>query len=134
MYIEYGHKNTDDTHLRIVLKIAEFRSNGELFIRKDTNEKLEESPKMVIHTIQPHTLPLDKDKQISLSSIKEMTGSDNFVSLPFDKKACSVEDLNSCRKSQYIENQELACNCLPYGFEQATFQYNTTKKVRKTDI
>ena len=73
-----------------------------------------ENGEIYIHTIQPVTGFLDHDTIYILTSIKAMSGSENFLALPDEKKRCSVQSFEECRQQQFIKNNA-KCGCTPYG-------------------
>ena len=69
------------------------------------------------HTIQPFSfVPTNLNfKQYTMTSIKHMVGSDNFLALPNDKKHCSTTTSELCKQERFLEDIHSICGCIPFG-------------------
>ena len=70
-----------------------------------------------VHTLEPYTFQLKNDTNLILTSLKAMTGTENFLALPDSKKDCSVETFERCKIQQFVNKLDNECNCVPYGYE-----------------
>ena len=50
-----------------------------------------------------------------MSSLKKMTGTDNFLALPDASKSCQIESLEECQTQRYIEKVRRECGCVPWS-------------------
>jgi hypothetical protein len=60
----------------------------------------------------------------TMSVLKKMTGTENFLALPDTTKNCQIELLEECQVTRYIEEMLNKCSCVPWAFKNAL-----TKKV-----
>ena len=63
-----------------------------------------------------------------LKSLKKMSGTDNFLSLPDTKKKCHVHIRESCEMHHLVTNSEGKCHCLPWAL-QGQFQIKVKHKI-----
>ena len=56
-----------------------------------------------------------------LTSVKEMTGTENFLTWPEEKRGCALEKYESCQMKRFLE-ESIKCNCSPFQLIPATDQ------------
>ena len=115
--------------IRLKTNDYDIPSNTELYFTKGNHEEQQLLPNIYISTIHPSRIYLGEDTRIVLTSIKEMTGTANFLALPTDKKHCSVDDLTQCELEEFLLNNAKYCNCIPYGHEYVMTTKSTTLMV-----
>ena len=62
----------------------------------------------------------------AMASLKQMTGTTGFMSLPDDQKRCQIEPFEDCRRSKLVGQLQETCECIPW----AIARYKNTKQVR----
>ena len=93
------------------------KSNNELVLGKDLYGDAMSSGLVYVHTLEPYTFQIRNDTNLILTSLKAMTGTENFLALPDSKKDCSVETFERCKIQQFVNKLDNECNCVPYGHE-----------------
>ena len=63
----------------------------------------------------------------ALDSLKQMTGTSGFMSLPDDLKRCQVGIREDCQRSRFLKESEKQCGCIPWMIGG-----KPTRKVRYT--
>ena len=51
----------------------------------------------------------------TLTTLKKMTGTSDFLKLTNEVKKCSIETIEECQAKQYIENVNKQCHCVPWA-------------------
>ena len=51
----------------------------------------------------------------ALSSLKQMTGTSGFMSLPEDQKRCQVEVREDCQRAKLFDEFQKQCECVPWA-------------------
>ena len=51
----------------------------------------------------------------TMTDLKKMTGTQNFLGLPDAEKNCQIEIQEKCNIESYIENVQSHCGCLPWS-------------------
>ena len=54
-----------------------------------------------------------------MSALKEMKGTDSFLALPDETKACQIETLEVCQTRKYLEKVRSECGCIPWSLSSA---------------
>ena len=54
-----------------------------------------------------------------LTSIKQMTGTDNFLAWPYEKRKCAIEKYENCQMRRFLEGTK-SCGCSPFQLLSAT--------------
>ena len=52
----------------------------------------------------------------ALNSLKEMTGTPGFMSLPDDQKRCQIQLFEDCQRSKFVRQLQDKCRCIPWAF------------------
>ena len=73
--------------------------------------------KVIINTLEPFTI--NKAGTYSLSSVKLMEGTENFLDMDIDKRNCGKESHSDCMRRRFLSDLEDKCGCLPFGFTAA---------------
>ena len=66
----------------------------------------------------------------AMDSLKQMTGTPGFMSLPDHQKQCQVELFEDCQRSKFFGQLQEKCGCIPWamaiskGSEQVTLQFH----------
>ena len=60
-----------------------------------------------------------KAGKYSMSVLKKMTGSLNFLQLPELDKQCQIGTYEACQSRRYLEEIQAKCGCLPWSFHSA---------------
>ena len=66
----------------------------------------------------------------ALNSLKQMTGTPGFMSLPDHQKRCHIELVEDCQRSKFVSQLQEKCGCIPWamaiskGSEQVTLQFH----------
>ena len=102
-------------------------SSKRLIFERNKSSSKESYAKIYINTIQLFQDFLSFDTEYIFTSIKYMTGSDNFLSLDNAQKHCSIETYELCGLRQYVENNDKTCKCITYG--HGVRRGNRTKQV-----
>ena len=114
-------KYTEDQHER--------RSDDKLVLGKDLSLGQVDTGQLYIHTLQPYTFQLHHDTNFVLTSLKAMTGTNNFLALSNGKKGCSVEPFEQCKVTQLRKISDSKCECVHYG--HGVIRGNRKYKVRR---
>ena len=82
----------------------------------------EQEAKIVIHTLKPFSG--FGAGSYSMSSLKQMSPTDDFLSLPVSKRGCSYENRQLCLRKNYLGQKIRDCKCIPWEFpkEPATLK------------
>ena len=87
------------------------RKNG-LFMMLDLNvvgSTEEDLPRFYIHTLSPFT---DfRNGSYALSSLKKVSGTDGFLSIPDAQKQCQLGEVEDCNNAKFIEQVANECKC-----------------------
>ena len=65
-----------------------------------------------------------------MDSLKQMTGTAGFMSLPDDQKRCQIELFEDCQRSKFVGQLQETCGCIPWAIakdkhtEQVTLKLN----------
>ena len=51
----------------------------------------------------------------AMDSLKQMTGTTGFMSLPDDQKRCQIELFEDCRRSKLVGQLQETCGCIPWA-------------------
>ena len=78
--------------------------------------KTENMASIHIGTLTPYTGYGPGDYE--LTDIKQMTGTENFLTWPEDKRKCSLEKYEKCQMRTFLE-ESMECGCLPFQLLQA---------------
>ena len=57
----------------------------------------------------------DKAGTYTLSSLKKMTGTDNFLGQSDEQKKCMKQTSENCHNRKYFENVQDKCGCVPWA-------------------
>ena len=66
----------------------------------------------------------------ALDSLKQMTGTTGFMSLPDDQKRCQIELFEDCERFKLVGQLQETCGCIPWAIandkrtKQVTLQFN----------
>ena len=66
----------------------------------------------------------------AMASLKQMTGTPGFMSLPDHQKRCQIELYEDCQRSKYVDQVQEKCGCIPWAIfsgkpsEKVTLKYN----------
>ena len=52
-----------------------------------------------------------------MSTLKSMTGTENFKQLPIDQKKCVVHNREECHTKKYLDQVQRECNCTPWPLQ-----------------
>ena len=52
----------------------------------------------------------------ALNSLKEMTGTPGFMSLPDNQKRCEIQLYEDCERSKFVGQLQDKCGCIPWAF------------------
>ena len=55
----------------------------------------------------------------AMSVLKKMTGTNNFLELPFKDKKCRIETFEECHMPRYIAEVQKRCGCIPWALSKA---------------
>ena len=80
----------------------------------------ESEANIYIHTLSPYTS--FRNGSYALSALKKMTSSDDFMKLPFEKKKCHGETMESCNTRKYLQRVHNECHCLLWELETSGHQ------------
>ena len=50
-----------------------------------------------------------------MNSLKQMTGTTGFMSLPDDQKRCQIELFEDCQRYQFFSQLQEMCGCIPWA-------------------
>ena len=64
-----------------------------------------------------------------LTSVKEMTGTENFLAWPEEKRGCALEKYERCQMNRFLE-KSMQCSCSPFQLMPAAT--DQSEKVRNT--
>ena len=103
MILDLGLDTTENLESVKVDKIRSFSM---------TNSMKMGSPRIYIDTLA--TFSDFREGKYSLHSVKDMTGTENFMGLPDNVKTCSVEMFEQCRVEKYMKTIEEKCGCVPW--------------------
>ena len=78
----------------------------------EETSKNSQAPKIYMNTLE--RFQTFQTGSFALSSLKKMTGSDNYLSS--EDKDCSVETFEDCQARRYLEELEKQCGCVPWPF------------------
>ena len=107
--IKNGVRNTNE----LQEKVQEKQKPGYDIAKNAASQKL---MKIYIQTIQPFTFfPYLPTSKYLMTSLKIMTGTDNFLALPDEKKHCSIIPMNKCKQNQFMKKLYRDCGCTPFG-------------------
>ena len=82
-------------------------------LEEDQDEDEESSSfKIYIHTLSGFSG--FKTGSYALSSLKKMTGTSGFMSLPDEQKRCQIEVFEDCQSSRFLEELQKQCGCIPW--------------------
>ena len=84
---------------------------GQIEGDKDVDREL---PSFELHI---HTLSGFSDSRsgsYAMSALKQMSGTDGFMSLPDDQKRCQIEAFEDCQRSQLLKELQKQCGCIPW--------------------
>ena len=72
----------------------------------------------------------------ALDSLKQMTGTSGFMSLPDDQKRCQVGLREDCQRSWFLEELQKQCGCIPWtiGGKYMTKVVTCFKTLKKKHI
>ena len=56
-----------------------------------------------------------------LTSVKQMTGTENFLAWPEAKRGCALEKYERCQMKSFLE-ESMKCGCSPFQLMPATDQ------------
>ena len=80
----------------------------------DQNDAEESSLfELYIHTLSGYTG--FSAGSYALDSLKQMTGTTGFMSLPDDQKSCQIELFEDCRRSKLVGQLQKTCGCIPWA-------------------
>ena len=80
------------------------QSSTQLVIeKKATPQTVSNGSKIYVYTLQPFRFfPTNQDsRQYTMTSLKHMVGSDNFLDLPDEKSAAALQQVNSANKNAF---------------------------------
>ena len=96
-------------------------------IEDNKNDNLESSSfELYIHTLSGFSG--FSAGSYAMDSLKQMTGTPGFMSLPDHQKQCQVELFEDCQRSKFFGQLQEKCGCIPWamaiskGSEQVTLQ------------
>ena len=72
-----------------------------------------QSSKVFIHTLAQYTT--FGSGSYGMSTLKRMTGTDNFKQLPDHQKKCLVHNREKCQTQKYLDQVQRECNCTPWA-------------------
>ena len=85
----------------------------------------DQEAKILIHTLKPYVG--FGGGSFSMSSLKQMSPTENFLKLSPSTKGCVNQDQQECLMKAYLKEKLHSCKCIPWEFSGAVeFQ-----KVRK---
>ena len=94
-------------------------------------------PSIYIHTVQPFKfdrMTTQEDQQYTMTSLKHMTGTENFLALPDKNKKCRITLLQECKQQQFVETLQRKCGCVPYGLGIIMTKLKKTEKVNPKKV
>ena len=74
--------------------------------------------KILIHTLKPYVG--FGGGSFSMSSLKQMSPTENFLKLSPSTKGCASEDQQECLMKSYLKEKLHSCQCIPWEFPQAS--------------
>ena len=86
-------------------------------INLDPLRAAEFSPKIYLHTLGRNSEK--RSGSYALSSLKKMTGTDNFMKLTDEVKKCQIEAFEECNARRYLEASLESCGCVPWALSSA---------------
>jgi hypothetical protein len=60
-----------------------------------------------------------KDGVFTMTTLKQVKGTERFLAQDEETKQCSNQELEACRTQQYLRNVEELCGCLPWSLSKA---------------
>ena len=88
-------------------------SAQDIYLGKD-QLKSENMASIHIGTLTPYTGYGPGDYE--LTAIKQMTGTENFLAWPEEKRKCSLEKYEKCQMKGFLE-ESMACGCSPFQLQ-----------------
>ena len=75
------------------------------------------SAKIYLNTLAQH---VDyRAGSYAMTSLKRMTGTDNFLKLPDDQKKCQFETFEECTAKAFKKDVESQCGCVPWALSSS---------------
>ena len=105
---EFGGKSKDGKENGLLLMVSPGRNHDD----KESN----------LFQIYVNTLSgfsTYKTGSFALNSLKKMTGTSGFMSLPDEQKRCQVELREDCQTKNILFEMELQCGCVPWAINTA---------------
>ena len=97
----------------------------------------EESFKVYIHTLAPHTA--FGPGAYAMHTLKRMTGKPSFYQLPDSQKECQVHSRENCQTEMFLSHVRKNCSCVPWALtsgisDNKVFFYSSSSILSKTMI
>ena len=97
-------------------KTEKFTKKAITSLNFETSSHSESSARIYLNTLASFTGY--RAGSYALSVLKKMTGTDNFLGLPFKDKKCRIETFEECQIPRYIEEVNRQCGCIPWALNK----------------
>lgn len=71
--------------------------------------------KASFHILTLHRHEDSKPGVYTLTNLKQMAGTENFLGLSDDKKKCQIEGTEKCRSRHFVQEVQRKCECVPWS-------------------
>ena len=109
--------NSERSVLPVKIDQTDEESKNIFLDLEDSTAKEDSEAKIFIHTLKP--FKGYGSGGYSMSALKQISPTGNFLGLPNDVRDCALEDTQLCTKKKYLHHKLKDCQCLPWEFPKS---------------